>query len=238
MKNYKVPFGRKIISFLIALSFILSFNIVLADSCDELRPVLDKYYEAGQAENIEVYMEVMDQEYLRENLLDNYEDYVKSAWEAYDTKSYELSSYNCKIEDKNALMYFNMKSTLESDGKEVELQKNYVASLHNVDGWKIKYVMDEEVFSQLQSSLHTQLFLDATKDVTDKDLNIIDDLIAYDKVVQEIESGDYQDDVLEGVAPRPVIKDEKSDTNVSYYILFIAFVAVVFVVIKKKKSRD
>ena len=61
----------KIVSFLIALSLVFSFNIVLADSCDELRPVLDKYYEASQAENIEAYMEVMDQEYLRENLLDN-----------------------------------------------------------------------------------------------------------------------------------------------------------------------
>lgn len=204
MKNIIIKIG--ITSF--AIAFLFNINFVLADDCGELRPIIDKYYKASQEENIDAYMSVMDQDYLRENLLDNYEDYVKAAWEVYDTKKYELNPYNCRLEENDALMYFNMKSTLVSNGEEVEIQKNYVALFDKLDTWKIKYVVDEDVFSQFQDALTSQLYLDATKDITYDELDKADDLIAYDKMVQEIEKGNYQDNISEGV--------ENRDNNLDY----------------------
>jgi len=231
MKNSFKIIG--IVSFVVA--FLFNTNLALADDCGELKPILDKYYQASQAENIEDYMAVMDEKYLRENLLDNYEDYVKAAWEVYDTKSYELSSYNCKMEDSNALMYFNMKSTLVSEKGEVELQRNYVALFDKIDTWKIKYVVDEDVFSQFQDALSSQLYLDATKDMIYDELDKADDLIAYDKMVQEIEGGDYKDNITEGVKNSDIPSDKNSGGSKIFFLLILVSIPIIIFLYKKKK---
>ncbi len=228
------------ISIIVSFVFLFIFNVglVQADSCDELRPILDKYYKASQDENIDEYMTVIDVNYVRENLLDNYEEYVGSAWEVYDTKSYELSPYNCKMETEDALMYFNMKSTLVSEEGEVELQKNYVALFNNIDGWKIKYVVDEEVFSQFQDALTSQLYLDATKDMIYAELDKADEVIAYEKLVEEIESGEYSDTVSEGVEKREITKTEDSGgSKLMYLLLFISIPIMIFIFAKNKIKK-
>jgi len=221
--------------------FIFNFQIALADSCDELKPIIDKYYQTSQEENIGSYMEVMDIEYLRENLLNNYEDYVKSAWEVYDTKDYELKLYNCRIENKEALMYLNLKSILLSQGEEVETQRNYVARFHNVDGWKIKYVMDDDVFSQFQSSLHTELFLDATRDELIKSLDDSDVLLEYAQLEKDILANDFDDTISEGVQKKDTKKNidhnyKEKESNKTILILLIIIIPIIVYIAKKKKK--
>ncbi len=222
-------------------SFIFSFNFALADSCDELKPILDKYYGASQEENIDDYMSVMDVEYLRANLLDNYEDYVKSAWEVYDTKDYKLDIYNCKMEDIDALAYFNLSTTMLSEDQEVETQRNYVAFFSKPDGWKIRYVMDEEIFSQFQSSLNTQLFLDATKDQIIKASEDAEAVLEYAKMEEELLASDFNDTVSEGVEKKDVKNKinynykEKRNGKTIFLILFFLSPIAIFVFVKKKK---
>jgi len=237
IKKYQVPSRYKIIISLTALSVLLSFNIALADSCDELRPVLDKYYKASQEENIDAYMAVMDTDYLRENLLDNYEDYVKSAWEVYDTKDYKLENYNCRIDGRDALMYFNLSTTLLSDGQEVSTQRNYVALFSNDDGWKIRYVMDEDVFSQFQDSLYTQLFLDATREELDRTVDDAEAVIEYAQIEEELLASDFENTIGEGVPERKVGQksDDEGDSKIVYYVLLIVVLVVVAFVFLKKK---
>ena len=222
-------------------SFIFSFNFALADSCDELKPILDKYYGASQEENINDYMSVMDIDYLRANLLDNYEDYVKSAWEVYDTKDYKLDIYNCKMEDVDALAYFNLSTTMLSEDQEVETQRNYVAFFSKPDGWKIRYVMDEEIFSQFQSSLNTQLFLDATKDQIIKASEDAEAVLEYAKMEEELLASDFNDTVSEGVEKKDVKNKinynykEKRNGKTIFLILFFLSPIAIFVFVKKKK---
>ena len=234
MKNLKT-----IIS-LILLFYFFSFNIVLADTCDELRPVLDKYYQASQEENIENYMSVMDEDYLRENLIDNYEEYVKSAWEIHDTKEYTLENYNCKMEEKNALMYFNLSTTLESEGQEISTQRNYIALFNKLDSWKIRYVMDEDNFSQFQDSLYTQLYLDATEENIIKSVEDAEVVAEYAKIEEELLASDFDDTVADGVAPRKQTdgSDNSDDGNgFWYFILFLALSVGGYVYFKKYKKR-
>lgn len=245
MKNFKVLSEYKIIISLLVFSFLfhpgafplVSFNFVLADSCDELKPVLDKYYQASQEENIESYMSVMDVDYLRENLLDNYEDYVKSAWEVYDTKDYKFDIYNCKTEDSEALAYFNLSTTLLSDGQEVSTQRNYVALFSNVDGWKIRYVMDEDVFSQFQSGLQTQLFLDATKDEIIKTTDDAEAVVEYSKIEEELLASEFEDTISEGVEKREISSKEDGGGSIMFkLLLFISLSIIIFLFIKKKRG--
>ena len=222
-------------------SFIFSFNFALADSCDELKPILDKYYGASQEENIDDYMSVMDIDYLRANLLDNYEDYVKSAWEVYDTKDYKLDIYNCRMEDVDALAYFNLSTTMLSEDQEVETQRNYVAFFSKPDGWKIRYVMDEEIFSQFQSSLNTQLFLDATKDQIIKASEDAEAVLEYAKIEEELLASDFKDTVSEGVEKKDVKNKinynykEKRNGKTIFLILFFLSPIAILVFVKKKK---
>jgi len=235
MKNF-----NKIILLMI-FSFIFSFNFALADSCDELKPILDKYYGASQEENINDYMSVMDIDYLRANLLDNYEDYVKSAWEVYDTKDYKLDIYNCRMEDVDALAYFNLSTTMLSEDQEVETQRNYVAFFSKPDGWKIRYVMDEEIFSQFQSSLNTQLFLDATKDQIIKASEDAEAVLEYAKIEEELLASDFKDTVSEGVEKKDVKNKinynykEKRNGKTIFLILFFLSPIAILVFVKKKK---
>ena len=224
MKNFKVPFGYKIALSFIIISFVFSFNFALADSCDELRPVLNKYYQASQEENIEAYMEVMDADYLRENLLDNYEDYVRAAWEVYDTKEYTIENFNCKMEESDALMYFNLKTKLLSEGQEVETQRNYIALFQKIDAWKIRYVMDEDVFSQFQSSLHSQLFLDATKEELIKSVENAEAIVNYAQIEKELLSSDYENTVSEGLAARSSTKKDEKNNSSFLTIIFAIFI--------------
>jgi len=234
VKNFKVMIS------LMVFSFIFSFNYVLADSCDELKPILDRYYKASQEENIEAYMTVMDQDYLRENLIDNYEDYVKSAWEVYDTKEYKLDIYNCKMEETDAMAYLNLATTLLSEGQEVETQRNYVALFHKLDTWKIKYVMDENDFSQFQTSLHSQLLLDATKENLIKNMEDMEAVIEFAKIEEELLASDFDDTVADGVAPREQVdRDENSDDGNGfwYFILLVALFVGGYVYFKKYRNN-
>lgn len=237
MKNFKVPFGPKIIISLVVFSFVFSFNFALADTCDELRPVLDKYYQASQEENIDAYMAVMDKDYLRENLLDNYEDYVKSAWEVYDTKEYKIENYNCKMEKDDALMYFNLSTTLLSEGQEISTQRNYVALFSNVDGWKIRYVMDEDVFSQFQNSLYSQLFLDATKEEITKTVDDAEVVAEYAKTEEALLASDFENTISDAVPDRKIAQKQNNESGGSLlkYILFIiALLAVIAIFLNNK----
>jgi len=236
---------KKIIKIIpaLVLLFILNITIVSADTCDDLRPILEKYYEAGKNEDMDAYMSVMDQDYIKENLLDNYSDYVKAAWEIYDTKSYALSPYNCKIEDEQALMYFNIDTVLVSEDEDYPLQRNYVALFHKLDTWKIKYVLDEDIFAQFQSALYTQLFLDASKEDMHDSLDKVDQLLAYDQMVASLTAENLLDTVADGVAPRGKSsknQDEKS-SSLFYLMLLVTIAGGTFAYYKKslvKKDKE
>jgi len=235
MKNLKI-----IISLAI-LTFIFSFNVVLADSCDGLKPILDSFYKSSQEENMEAYLEVMDVDYLRENLVDNYEDYVKSAWEVHDTKDYKLAMYNCRMEENDALAYFNLSTTLLSGDQEVETQRNYIALFSKPDSWKIRYVMDEDDFSQFQSSLYTQLFLEATEDEMTKAYDDAETVLRFAKIEEELLASDYKDTVSEGVERKEVKEKinynykEKRSGRTIFLILFFLGPVIIFVFVKEKK---
>jgi len=237
VKNFKI-----LICFVV-FSFVFSFSVVRADDCDDLRPILDKFYQASQEENMEVYMALMDHDYLRDNLLDNYEDYVKSAWEVYDTKKYTIEDYNCKIEEVNAIMYFNLKATFVSQNQEAETQRNFIALFSKLDSWKIRYVMDEDVFSQFQSSLHTQLFLDATKENLIKSEEDIGAVMEFAKMEEELLASDFEDTVTNGIVSRKLISGDENiydkGNSFLYFILFIVLAGgggFIFYKIKNKKD--
>ncbi len=222
----------------IILLFIFINTPALADSCLELSPVLEKYYKAGQEENLEKYMEVMDQNYLRENLLNNYKDYVKSAWEVYDTKHYEIKKYNCKLDRENALMYFNLKSTLSAKEKDIETQRNYIALFHKIgEEWKIKYVMDEDIFSQFQSGLYAQLFLDASKDEIHKEVDKANQIIEYNKITEELLKENLPNTIEDGIIRKKIDSKESSNKNKIIYIFLTLIIGGSFIFIKIKKKN-
>lgn len=221
MRNYNF---LKIFLLLILGSYFFIPIIARADDCLELTPILEKYYEAGQAEDIDAYMKVIDQEYVREHLLDNYEDYVKSAWEVYDTESFEMKVYNCKIEDSVALIYLNLKSFLSSEGEVVEIQRNYVGLLNKSDDWKIRYILDEDVFSQFQSSLYSQLFLDATKDLIYNELDKAEQVLENVELTEQILAKNLSNQVTEGENPSQSSLEKKKGPR--SYILFIIVLIV------------
>gem|GEM_PF-2040898 len=114
---------KKNIILIISLS-IISLSIVSANDCDILKPTLDQFYSASKDENLEEYMNIIDMDYI-ETMVENYDEYVKSAWEVYDVSDYEIKAYNCKIENDDAIFYFNLKSTLVGE-ETTEVQRNYI----------------------------------------------------------------------------------------------------------------
>ncbi len=158
---------KKII-LIFAVLMLVSGSLVSANDCDILKPVLEQFYSASKNENLKNYTDVMDMDYIKENMLDNYEDYVKSAWKVYDISNYEIKIYNCKIENDDAILYFNLKSSLLGEGKTIENQRNFIWIFHKLDDWKIRYVMDEEIFDKYQDAKLGNLFVGATEEVLDK----------------------------------------------------------------------
>jgi len=166
---------KKSIILVISL-FIISSAIVFANDCNILKPTLEQFYNASKDENLEDFMSVIDIDYAKENLFENYEDYVKSAWEIYDISDYKIKVYNCKIENNNAIFYFNLKSTLVWD-ETIEVQRNYIWVFHKLDSWKIRYVMDEEIFDKYQNAKYGNLFVGATDAIIDKTISDVENSI-------------------------------------------------------------
>lgn len=213
--------------------FVYSSGTVLADSCAELSPVVDAFYEASKNESLDAYMALIDTDYVRENLLDNYEEYVQSAWDVYDTKSYSVEYYNCKIEGTSALVYLNLDTTLVSDGTEQQVRRNYVGLLEKIGTWKIRYVLDEDVFTQFQTSLHSQLFLDATKDIIINEIDNAEALIEQEQFEQSLEGQGYEDTVSEGSSNN---SQSQNDSSTLWFIIgfVLLLLAGGFVVWKRK----
>lgn len=248
---------KKVISLIICL-FIINLAVVSANDCDILKPTLDKYYSASKAENLEEFLKVIDIDYARKTLFENYEDYIKSAWEVYDISNYEIKAYNCKIENNDAIFYFNLKATLVA-GETIETQKNYIWIFHKLDDWKIRYVMDEEIFDQYQDTKYENLFVWATEEVIDKTIEEVNDLekiseqwtgfdgqwieknADFEIWNKEIPNSMESDGLSKKTSSNSVIDYDKNTFRLPYIILLsiIIYIAYKFIRLKDyKKLKD
>jgi len=243
---------KKYLILIIAL-FIGNIGIVLANDCTELQPVLDQFYSASKDENIEDFMAIIDQNYVKKNLLGNYEDYVKSAWKVYNVSDYKIIPYNCKIFWENAIFYFNLKSTIIWWGKTIHNQRNYVWIFHKLDNWKIRYVMDEEIFDQYQEVNYSNLFVESTQDIIDKEIDNANQLV---EEIQQLSgqqntweimqsNDDYNNDESNNIENNIQPYKEKNfwwkrwKENYKYRIIWIILLSIIlFILYKFIKLQD
>lgn len=237
---------KKYLILIIAL-FISNIGIVLADDCAELQPVLDQFYSASKDENIKDFMAIIDKDYVKKNLLDNYEDYVKSAWKVYDVSNYKITPYNCKIDWKNAIFYFNLKSTIIWGKKTVDSQRNYVWVFHKLDNWKIRYVMDEENFDKYLNAKYSNLFVKGTKDIIDKEINNANQLVKEAqqlsgqldtwKVIQSNNNDNYKNNKANNI--KKIFWWNKWKNNYTYRLIWIILLSIIlFILYKFIKFQD
>lgn len=182
MKNIILGF------FIIVFWTNLTFGAV--SDCSELKPVLEQFYSASKNENLDEYMQVMDKEYIVNNMLENYEDYVKSAWEVFDVVSYEITDYNCKIDWNSAVYYFNVKSKLKTEEWETDVQRNYVWYFHKLDDWKIRYVTDEDIIDEFKQANYWNIVMESIWELIDEPI------IASEKFVEQVDSLEEIDNTL------------------------------------------
>ncbi len=211
-------------SFILFTITILMLPFVFYESfaCDDLYSLIDKYYSVSKQENYDEYIQLMDTEYIYKNIADSesYENYVKSAFEVYDTKDYDIKYHKCVkiLDDSEALVFFNMKSSINSDGKTYNLQRDYVASLRDSNGFKIQFVMDLETFSFHQNMMYSLMYINQTKDILEKDIKHIEEYEKYNENIQLIE--------------------EKQDSSYTFlWLILILILVLSLLVIKKYRKR-
>lgn len=207
---------------LILILFSLIFTVSGAVNCDDLYEVVDKYYKISQDENYNEYIKLMDTDYIYKNLADeeSYKNYVKSAFEVYETKDYEIKYHKCNeiYDGKEALVFFNMESTISAEGKDFDLQRDYVASLRNVNNvWKIQFVMDLETFSFHQNMMYNLMYLNETKEILVQNVEDLEEYEAYLENIEKIESE----------------IEENSSSSFLYWILIIVISIVLFLIARK-----
>lgn len=141
---------------LIAISF--SGEAAYAAPADDALSSLYQYYEICSNEDIEAYMDIMDfsdGEEFAEDYIENTRDLALTVWSAYDILSYELSNIEVSVDEEveYALISYHIYQELrgaDSEGiiKTVTMDMDYVALMHNIDGWKVVYLMPRVTFEE------------------------------------------------------------------------------------------
>ena len=161
---------KKTIILGIVFGFVLLMLPTVFADCETDFSTLEKYYEASKNEDYDSYIALIDTNYVYDYLADEqaYADYVKSAWEVYDTEKYELELLKCNELETGSIIFFNVKATLLSDGEKIKLNRDYAAVFEN---GKIQFVMDMDLFSLHQSQAYLLQYYNVTKPIIDEELD-------------------------------------------------------------------
>lgn len=157
-------------------------------NCDTDFSNLEKFYEASKNEDFNSYISLMDTDYIYDYLADkeNYELYVKSAWEVYETKSYSVKLLKCNEIPTGSIVFSNVKSELVVEGEDVELDRDYAAIFEN---GRIQFVMDFETFMMHQNSAYMLQYYNYSKELVNKELEQAESLAAYLKNYEPVKKG-------------------------------------------------
>ena len=137
----------------VLLIILMSVN-AFSEHCDEseektLAKVIDEYYTAVKDEDFNSYMNVMDKDYVANHLttdLKAYEAYVKAVFNVYDLKDYKIKIGECQTYNNTGIIFFNLKSKLVSENKNINTEQEFVALLNKKDKWQIQFIMREDLF--------------------------------------------------------------------------------------------
>ena len=227
------------ILFILFLSSMLFVTPAHANSCDALKPVLQNYYEASKNEDMDTYLSLVDMTYVKENMIENYEDYVRSAWEVYDTKDFKLNFYNCKTKDTDSLVYLNVQTSLTADGKDYDTARNYIATLHKInDAWKVRYIVDEDTYNQFQTSAGSLLFLDATKDTILTEMDNAEKLAEYGEFVENLDTTKYSTEVSNEVSSNTHSNNTKKGSGAWWAVILISILGLGAFLWHKHKNKS
>jgi hypothetical protein len=145
-----------LIIFLIAVPF--SGKAAYAAPADDALSALYQYYEICSNEDIEAYMDIMDfsgGEGFPEGYIENTRNLALAVWDNYDILSYELSNIEVSVDDEgeHALISYHIYQELrgaDSEGniKTATMDMDYVALMHDMEGWKVVYLMPRVAFEE------------------------------------------------------------------------------------------
>lgn len=156
-------------------------------SCEADFSTLEQFYESSKNEDFNTYISLMDTEYIYDYLADKeyYENYVKAAWDVYETKSYLIDLLKCNEIPTGSIIFANVKSTLIAEGEEIDLDRDYAAVFEN---GKIQFVMDFETFMMHQNYAYMLQYYNYTSELVNEELNDAESLIQYLETYEPIET--------------------------------------------------
>jgi hypothetical protein len=161
-----------IIIFVISL-FICSSAAVhgTPDEDNAVLAALTEFYDAGKAEDAKRYIASHDEIYIDAiSDVSSYRGYVSGAFEQFDTLSYSIESPRLFIEDKKALVYYELKARVRitETGETKDIDNSMVAFLWRYDSWKVRYTVLESLYNQkVESSIIALAAMDLAEDSAD-----------------------------------------------------------------------
>ncbi len=127
------------------LIILLMTTLVVATPLESLQ----QYYEADKNEDIDKMMELTDFSNVDSSFKKETKKSLTALAEIFDTKYFEITNEEEHIKDKNALVYYHLKTELvDSSGKSTVIEDDFVAVMTNNNGWKILYLQPKSTFEQ------------------------------------------------------------------------------------------
>ncbi len=131
---------------------LLFIPVIWAAEQDSVLASLKEFYDSAKAEDVDRYYTSQDSLYL--DLLgdkDSIKGYFAGSFAQFDTLSYEILSPSFQIRDRQALVFYNLKSQVKitETGETKDLDNDMVAFLWKYDdGWKVRYTILESVYEE------------------------------------------------------------------------------------------
>jgi hypothetical protein len=132
---------------IILIGFIMLF---IASAIASATPLdsLKQYYEADKNENIDSMIALTDfsedSEFKEETRRS-----MEALAEIFDTTYYVITNEKEFVKGDDAIIYYHIKTELEDkSGKSTVIDLDYVAILHNSNGWKVVYIQPKYSFEQ------------------------------------------------------------------------------------------
>lgn len=147
---------KYVISIVLCLCLLLSTSVIATSLEEEIKATVMAYYKACENEDIEEYMSLFDfsnKEQYPYDYVGLTEATALEIFRQYDMKIDSISYFVIDVDEANefALAQYRVVGSLtgettEGETKTIQINKLYVAGLHNVGKWKIIFAMSAEVY--------------------------------------------------------------------------------------------
>lgn len=177
--------------FLFLALLILCVSLVHASYLDIAKESVEAYYKYSQEKNVDAYIALFDQQYLRELYGPDAQELFREVFTYFEILDYDITFQQYTEGNESLSLFFHLRADARLDGKDHPIDQDLIAFFSKSNGAvKLRYIMLQSLFSEVMIAEST--FMSMMRASFEDELDLVDEAIAagiinFDEIEESME---------------------------------------------------